>query len=142
MKVLCFQTLKGESGQLNSLKSSDYWQQADLPTLKKTHLFLILYFPQLCWKLLHQSKQPVAFLLEYSQPLAMCFGDIYLFVGFSCYFSFIIFFVLCQRLWNFLTLCELKLKTSTHLFLQGRNIPIFPCHKNCTPTLRASTNLL
>ncbi|XP_032072211.1 regulator of G-protein signaling 7 isoform X8 [Thamnophis elegans] len=24
----------------------------------------------------------------------------------------------------------------------GRNIPIFPCHKNCTPTLRASTNLL
>uniref|UniRef100_A0A4X1TG59 Regulator of G protein signaling 7 n=2 Tax=Sus scrofa TaxID=9823 RepID=A0A4X1TG59_PIG len=25
---------------------------------------------------------------------------------------------------------------------KGRNIPIFPCHKNCTPTLRASTNLL
>ncbi|XP_067320890.1 regulator of G-protein signaling 7 isoform X2 [Anolis sagrei] len=24
----------------------------------------------------------------------------------------------------------------------GRNIPIFPCHKNCTPTLRASSNLL
>ncbi|XP_062831159.1 regulator of G-protein signaling 7 isoform X6 [Anolis carolinensis] len=25
---------------------------------------------------------------------------------------------------------------------KGRNIPIFPCHKNCTPTLRASSNLL
>ncbi|KAM5206127.1 regulator of G-protein signaling 7 isoform 11-T12 [Hipposideros larvatus] len=25
---------------------------------------------------------------------------------------------------------------------KGRNIPIFPCHKNCTPTLRGSTNLL
>ncbi|XP_011237111.1 regulator of G-protein signaling 7 isoform X10 [Mus musculus] len=25
---------------------------------------------------------------------------------------------------------------------KGRNLPIFPCHKNCTPTLRASTNLL
>ncbi|XP_026525110.1 regulator of G-protein signaling 7 isoform X5 [Notechis scutatus] len=25
---------------------------------------------------------------------------------------------------------------------KARNIPIFPCHKNCTPTLRASTNLL
>ncbi|KAM7027094.1 regulator of G-protein signaling 7 isoform 6-T6 [Passerculus sandwichensis] len=25
---------------------------------------------------------------------------------------------------------------------KGRNIPIFPCHKNCTPTLRTSTNLL
>ncbi|XP_053156968.1 regulator of G-protein signaling 7 isoform X9 [Hemicordylus capensis] len=25
---------------------------------------------------------------------------------------------------------------------KGRNIPIFPCHKNCTPTMRASTNLL
>ncbi|XP_021087596.1 regulator of G-protein signaling 7 isoform X6 [Mesocricetus auratus] len=25
---------------------------------------------------------------------------------------------------------------------KGRNLPIFPCHKNCTPTLRASSNLL
>uniref|UniRef100_A0A6I8PFA3 Regulator of G protein signaling 7 n=1 Tax=Ornithorhynchus anatinus TaxID=9258 RepID=A0A6I8PFA3_ORNAN len=25
---------------------------------------------------------------------------------------------------------------------KGRNIPIFPCHKNCTPTMRASTTLL
>ncbi|KAF6274766.1 regulator of G protein signaling 7 [Rhinolophus ferrumequinum] len=25
---------------------------------------------------------------------------------------------------------------------KGRNLPIFPCHKNCTPTLRGSTNLL
>ncbi|XP_065398436.1 regulator of G-protein signaling 7 isoform X5 [Macaca fascicularis] len=35
-------------------------------------------------------------------------------------------------------------RTSFEKFAQnvGRNIPIFPCHKNCTPTLRASTNLL
>ncbi|XP_026978281.1 regulator of G-protein signaling 7 [Sagmatias obliquidens] len=35
-------------------------------------------------------------------------------------------------------------RTSFENFAQnvGRNIPIFPCHKNCTPTLRASTNLL
>uniref|UniRef100_G1P0A9 Regulator of G protein signaling 7 n=1 Tax=Myotis lucifugus TaxID=59463 RepID=G1P0A9_MYOLU len=35
-------------------------------------------------------------------------------------------------------------RTSFEKFAQnvGRNLPIFPCHKNCTPTLRASTNLL